>query len=157
MIQLVREFATFKNCTETKRAKTSVIFFEGLIFVREPYFNEPGFEKYQGTEKGEEYSRKYNSQIEHATLTYAIRDQLKNGPECFRKVIQRHFWLKRYMIIEQAHKWLAEMKQDLAKLEKNPKRKDSPSFDTLYNPMAQERAIQQLIDELSNMTCPCDH
>lgn len=57
---------------------------QGLIFVKEPYFNEPGFEKYQGTEKGEDYSRKYNLQIEHATLTYAIRDQLRNPPEHFK-------------------------------------------------------------------------
>ncbi|KHN74762.1 putative ubiquitin-conjugating enzyme protein 17 [Toxocara canis] len=134
-----------------------LISIQGLIFVKEPYFNEPGFEKYQGTEKGEDYSRKYNLQIEHATLTYAIRDQLKNGPEYFRKVIQRHFWLKRHTVIEQAHKWLAEMRRDLAEAEKNPKRKDSLSFDTIYNPIAQERAIQQLIDELGSMTCPCDH
>lgn len=55
----------------------------------------------------------------------------------FQKVIQRHFWLKRYLIIEQAHKWLNEMRRDLAESEKNPKRKDSLSFDNIYNPIAQ--------------------
>lgn len=58
--------------------------FQGLIFVRDPYFNEPGFEKYQGTTKGDECSQKYNLQVEHATLVYAIRNQLRNGPEYFR-------------------------------------------------------------------------
>uniref|UniRef100_A0A183FJ10 UBIQUITIN_CONJUGAT_2 domain-containing protein n=1 Tax=Heligmosomoides polygyrus TaxID=6339 RepID=A0A183FJ10_HELPZ len=106
----------------------------GLIFVKDPYFNEPGFEKYQGTEKGDDYSRKYNLQIENATLNYAIRDQLKNPPEYFKKVIQRHFWLKRHAIIEQARNWMAEMRKDAAENERNPKRKESPTFETLYNP-----------------------
>ncbi|GMR32629.1 hypothetical protein PMAYCL1PPCAC_02824, partial [Pristionchus mayeri] len=133
-----------------------LISIQGLIFVKEPYFNEPGFEKYQGTEKGEEYSRKYNLQIMHATLTYAIRDQLRNGPDCFKKVIQRHFWLKRHAIIEQAKKWLVEMKRDALDAEKSNKRKDSVSFDTIYTPFAQERTIQSLIQELQNMQCPVD-
>ncbi|ETN69399.1 hypothetical protein NECAME_05254 [Necator americanus] len=57
---------------------------QGLIFVKDPYFNEPGFEKYQGTEKGDEYSRRYNLQIEHAIINYAIKEQLKNPPEYFK-------------------------------------------------------------------------
>ncbi|GMT32399.1 hypothetical protein PFISCL1PPCAC_23696, partial [Pristionchus fissidentatus] len=133
-----------------------LISIQGLIFVKEPYFNEPGFEKYQGTEKGEEYSRKYNLQIMHATLTYAIRDQLRNGPDCFKKVIQRHYWLKRHAIIEQAKKWLVEMKRDALDAEKSSKRKDSVSFDQIYTPFAQERTIQSLIQELQNMQCPVD-
>ncbi|CAJ0565047.1 unnamed protein product, partial [Mesorhabditis spiculigera] len=133
-----------------------LISIQGLIFVKEPYFNEPGFEKYQGTEKGEDYSRKYNLQIEHATLTYAIRDQMRNGPEYFKNVIQRHFWLKRHTIIEQAKTWLAEMRKDALEAERNPKRKDSVSFDTMYNPFNQERVIHSLINELQTMTCPVD-
>ncbi|WKY14736.1 hypothetical protein Q1695_000340 [Nippostrongylus brasiliensis] len=129
---------------------------QGLIFVKDPYFNEPGFEKYQGTEKGDDYSRKYNLQIEHATLNYAIRDQLRNPPEYFKKVIQRHFWLKRHAIIEQARNWMAEMRRDAAENERNPKRKESPTFETLYNPYHQERSIQQLINDLSTMPCPVD-
>ncbi|CAI4232635.1 unnamed protein product [Auanema sp. JU1783] len=129
---------------------------QGLIFVKDPYFNEPGFEKYQGTEKGDDYSRKYNLQIEHATLTYAIRDQLKNPPEYFKKVIQRHFWLKRHAIIEQAKAWMVEMRKDALESERNPKKKDLVTFESLYNPFHQERAIQQLINELNNMTCPVE-
>lgn len=55
-----------------------------MIFVKDPYFNEPGFERYQGTDRGDEYSRKYNLQIEHATLNYAIREQLKKPSEHFK-------------------------------------------------------------------------
>lgn len=74
-----------------------------------------------------------------------------------QKVIQRHFWLKRHQVIEQARRWLADMKRDLAEAEKNPKRKESASFDAICNPYAQERVIQQLIEELTNMPCPCEY
>uniref|UniRef100_A0A1I8AAE7 UBIQUITIN_CONJUGAT_2 domain-containing protein n=1 Tax=Steinernema glaseri TaxID=37863 RepID=A0A1I8AAE7_9BILA len=134
-----------------------LISIQGLIFVKEPYFNEPGFEKYQGTEKGEDYSRRYNMQIEHATLSYAIRDQLRNGPEHFKDVIHRHFWLKRKSVIEQAQRWLADMRKDFAESEKNAKRKDSINFETIYQPQQQERTIQALIDELNALPCPVDH
>ncbi|VDM53468.1 unnamed protein product [Angiostrongylus costaricensis] len=133
-----------------------LISIQGLIFVKDPYFNEPGFEKYQGTEKGKDYSRKYNLKIEHATLNYAIRDQLKNPPEYFKKVIQRHFWLKRHAIIEQAKQWIAQIKKDALETDRSLKRKESISFESLCNPNHQERSIQQLINDLSTMPCPVD-
>ncbi|PIO72107.1 ubiquitin--protein ligase [Teladorsagia circumcincta] len=81
-----------------------LISIQGLIFVKEPYFNEPGFEKYQGTEKGDDCSKKYNLQVEHATLNYAIRAQLENPPHYFK-----------------------------------------------------ERPVQQLMNDLSSMSCPVEH
>ncbi|VDN51966.1 unnamed protein product [Dracunculus medinensis] len=145
-----------------------LISIQGLIFVRDPYFNEPGFEKYQGTTKGDECSQKYNLQVEHATLVYAIRNQLRNGPEYFRNVIQRHFWLKRHHIIEQANRWLIRIREDAANPD-NLKRKSSPHVELICEPIIQvylsffyaikkniERRILQLIDELNNMSYPVD-
>ena len=57
---------------------------QGPIFVREPYFNEPGYEKLAGTDKGKEYSRLYNDHVIHATLTHGIREQLRAPPEYFQ-------------------------------------------------------------------------
>lgn len=127
---------------------------QGLIFVKDPYFNEPGFEKYQGTEKGDDYSKRYNLQIEHATLNYAIRDQFINPPEHFKEVIQKHFWHKRQAVIDQAKGWLANIKKECLENEKNPKRKDSVTFESVYNPVHQERVVQQLINEFTAMKCP---
>lgn len=59
--------------------------------MKEPYFNEPGFEKYQGTEEGEGYSKRYNLQIGYATLIYAIREQIKKGPSYFKVCSFLHF------------------------------------------------------------------
>ncbi|CAI2357378.1 unnamed protein product [Caenorhabditis sp. 36 PRJEB53466] len=126
---------------------------QGLIFVKDPYFNEPGFERYQGTERGDEYSRKYNLQIEHATLNYAIREQLKKPSEHFKEVIEKHLWLKKDAILKQAHDWIMNVRQDFGD-EKHNKRKDVFAFETGFNPLTQERVIQNLIQELSAMTSP---
>ena len=74
--------------------------------VKDPYFNEPGFDRQQGTSRGDESSRKYNFNIEQATLLHALYGQLRNPPIYFKDVIQRHFWIKRHDIIKQAEKWL---------------------------------------------------
>ena len=62
---------------------------KSLIFVREPYFNEPGYERLAGTEKGAEYSRLYNDHVTHATMQFAIREQLRNPPLWFKVGVYR--------------------------------------------------------------------
>uniref|UniRef100_A0A158Q8G9 UBIQUITIN_CONJUGAT_2 domain-containing protein n=1 Tax=Elaeophora elaphi TaxID=1147741 RepID=A0A158Q8G9_9BILA len=134
-----------------------LISIQGLIFVREPYFNEPGFEKYQGTEKGDGYSKRYNLQIEYATLTYAIREQIKNGPPYFKDVIKRHFWLKRHSIIEQAQNWLRKMSTYTFENEKQSQKNILLPLDTTNNFLAQvaatqERMICQMIEDFQKMS-----
>ncbi|CAB3399752.1 unnamed protein product [Caenorhabditis bovis] len=128
---------------------------QGLIFVKDPYFNEPGFEKYQGTDKGQDYSRKYNMQIKHATLNYAIREQMRNPPEYFKEVIQKHIWQKRHAISSQAQQWLDDLRRDIAD-EKHLKKKETITFESGCNPFQQERIIQQLIQEIEKMENPFD-
>ncbi|CAI5455389.1 unnamed protein product [Caenorhabditis angaria] len=127
---------------------------QGLIFVKDPYFNEPGFEKYQGTEKGEDYSRKYNLQIEHATLNYAIKEQLHSSSSHFKEIIRKHCWLRREAILKQAQTWLASVKRDMHE-DRAHKRKESINFE-MGNPSSpnQEHAIELLITELTNMKSP---
>ncbi|CCD61841.3 putative ubiquitin-conjugating enzyme protein 17 [Caenorhabditis elegans] len=126
---------------------------QGLIFVKDPYFNEPGFERYQGTDRGDEYSRKYNLQIEHATLNYAIREQLKKPSEHFKEVIEKHLWLKREAILKQAQAWIDNVSNDFGD-DKMSKRKDVFAFETGFNPATQERVIHNLIQELQAMQSP---
>ncbi|KAL3990646.1 Ubiquitin-conjugating enzyme family protein [Acanthocheilonema viteae] len=129
-----------------------LISIQGLIFVKDPYFNEPGFEKYQGTEKGNKYSKHYNRQIEYATLTYAIREQIKNGPHHFKDVIKRHFWLKRHSVIDQAQNWLREMSKYAVEIEKQPRKNMLLPLETTTNFSAQERMIYQIIEDFRKMS-----
>uniref|UniRef100_A0A5S6R128 UBIQUITIN_CONJUGAT_2 domain-containing protein n=1 Tax=Trichuris muris TaxID=70415 RepID=A0A5S6R128_TRIMR len=81
---------------------------QALIFVKEPYFNEPGFEKYMCTERGQHLSRNYNQQLRHATLQVAVVEQLRNAGDYFQEVVYQHVWLKRDSIVQQAQTCMNE-------------------------------------------------
>ncbi|VDO70139.1 unnamed protein product [Schistosoma mattheei] len=83
---------------------------QSLIFVREPYFNEPGFECTMGTPKGIIVSYKYNARIRVATVRWAMINQLKHLPLGFEEVVLKHFLNRRSFIISQVEQWIFEMR-----------------------------------------------
>ncbi|KAG5448100.1 hypothetical protein CSKR_111612, partial [Clonorchis sinensis] len=84
---------------------------QSLIFVSEPYFNEPGYECNYGTPLGQRESQRYNLNIRAATLRWAMLDQLCNPPAGFEEVVYNHFKLKRETILVQLERWVAECTQ----------------------------------------------
>jgi baculoviral IAP repeat-containing protein 6 len=82
---------------------------QSLILVCEPYFNEPGYERSRGTPSGNASSREYDANIRQATVKWAILEQIKCPPPCFKDVVVKHFWLKRHKILRQCEEWIAEM------------------------------------------------
>jgi ubiquitin-protein ligase len=118
---------------EMWNAKTStflqvLVSIQSLIFIDEPYFNEPGYEGFRGTPKGIKASNEYNQGLYPETIQWAIIDQMRNPTPCFKDVIQKHFQLKRNDILKQVDKWteevpgLAELKESLVlELAKLPK------------------------------------
>lgn len=92
-----------------------LISIQSLIFVDDPYFNEPGYQGMQGTLSGIKESKKYNEGLHPNTVYWAMYDQLVNPSPCFRDVIEKHFWLKRNMIFEQIDRWNAEQKSAFLK------------------------------------------
>jgi len=82
---------------------------QSLILVSEPYFNEPGYERSRGSPSGTASSREYDANIRQATVKWAMLEPLTAPSECFRDVIERHFWLKRDEIRGQIERWIAEM------------------------------------------------
>ncbi|CAD5234273.1 unnamed protein product [Bursaphelenchus xylophilus] len=133
-----------------------LISIQGLIFVKHPYFNEPGFEKFQGTPKGEEYSRKYNLHIENATMLYAIMDMYKNGPTYFKDVIQRHFWVKRQAVIEQAERWIKESHLEANQANQELMESEALAETAYINPVLQRQSVDRLIAEFKNMKNPME-
>ena len=83
---------------------------QSLILVPEPYFNEPGYEQSRGTPSGTQRSQEYNANITQATARWAILEQLRNPPPCFKKVILRHFSLKKDLVLEICENWVVELK-----------------------------------------------
>ncbi|KAI1730493.1 ubiquitin-conjugating enzyme domain-containing protein [Ditylenchus destructor] len=133
-----------------------LISIQGLIFVKQPYFNEPGFEKFQGTAKGEEFSRKYNLHIENATLIYAIMDMYTNCPFYWNSVVKRHFWLKRHIIIQQAERWLHEVAREIQNNTIDPSDGENGVMEGIFvSPVVQRQNVRKLIEEFRNMKDPC--
>jgi len=62
---------------------------QGLILVREPYFNEAGYEKQKGTQQGEENSRMYN-EMAVLKLVQSMTKLVRNPPKPFVTEITDH-------------------------------------------------------------------
>ena len=62
---------------------------QGLILVREPYFNEAGYEKQKGTQQGEENSRMYNEMAVLKLVTSMTR-MVNNPAQPFSVEIMEH-------------------------------------------------------------------
>jgi len=81
---------------------------QSLIMVDEPYYNEPGYEREQGTDKGEKKNLAYSNVVRYGNVKYAMLGQLRNPPLGFEAVVKRHFFLKRESIVVCCDKWVVE-------------------------------------------------
>lgn len=79
---------------------------QSLILVDQPYFNEPGYERDYGTERGNKLSDAYNEPLHFHTIELAMIDQLKNGPPEYKNVIDNHFRIKKDDILTTCEKWI---------------------------------------------------
>ena len=84
----------------------------GLIFVEEPYFNEPGYQGQRGSAEGDLQNAKYNSEQNYKSIEIAMLDQLKVLDPCFGDVAKMHFKIRRDDVLERCEKW----KNDLGKV-----------------------------------------
>lgn len=101
---------------------------QALIFVADPYFNEPGYEGTMNTPNGESNNEFYNSNIRAHTLNHAILTPLRqaistsnisssssssstkkrataSASYVFNEIIFTHFRLKQMNVINQIHEW----------------------------------------------------
>jgi ubiquitin-protein ligase len=81
---------------------------QSLIFVEQPYFNEPGYEVDMDTPHGKQENMQYNEVIRVATIRWAMTEQLRNPSPGFEDVIKTHFKLKQDVIIKQIRGWLKD-------------------------------------------------
>jgi len=100
---------------------------QSLVFVKDPYFNEPGYEASMNTPSGQASSKAYSANQQQATVRLAMIDQLRNPPLNFEPVIRAHFYLQQKRIIETVEQWaktnsaitaqhIKDLKAEIAKL-----------------------------------------
>jgi baculoviral IAP repeat-containing protein 6 len=75
-----------------------IVSIQSLIFVNEPFFNEPGYERGIGTADGKRKSDEYNRHIMEYTLRYAILEPLRKPNAAFKEAIHVHFKRRRQYI-----------------------------------------------------------
>lgn len=60
---------------------------QSMIFVEDPYFNEPGFENTAGSQSGRAHSEGYNARVRRDTLLHALLPALKKPPAAFKDAL----------------------------------------------------------------------
>eukprot|EP00727_Mastigamoeba_balamuthi_P011456 m51a1_g6933 putative baculoviral iap repeat-containing protein 6 (567) ;mRNA; r:197739-199553 len=98
---------------ETWDKKTStflqvLVSIQSLIFVPQPFYNEPGYECLMATPDGDAQSRQYNETIREATVQHAIIGQLRSPSPGFEEVIRVHMFLQQDRIAKQVAQWISE-------------------------------------------------
>ncbi|PXF42562.1 putative ubiquitin-conjugating enzyme protein 17 [Gracilariopsis chorda] len=81
---------------------------QSLIFVSEPYFNEPGYESQIGTSAGKRDSDQYNARIRYNTAFHAIQSHVRKPPPEFADGINTHFRLKRRYLKQRLARWFPQ-------------------------------------------------
>lgn len=84
-----------------------IISIQGLILVKEPYFNEPGCEKEKGSEQGTKKSRMYN-EVALLKLLQSMIKLIGNSPEIFREQILEHFRVRGNPMYQRIKNWINE-------------------------------------------------
>jgi len=92
----------------SSRALQVLVSIQSLILVPDPYFNEPGYEREIGTQKGESKSRQYNMQVREDCVRWAMVDMLKKPLPEFAELIKKHFELRRELIMQEIQAWQEE-------------------------------------------------
>jgi baculoviral IAP repeat-containing protein 6 len=81
---------------------------QSLVFVPEPYFNEPGYEGNMGSSHGTTESANYNRNIRIQTVTHAMIGQMNSPPKGWETVIRTHFKMQKDDILQRIAKWEAQ-------------------------------------------------
>lgn len=82
-----------------------LISLQAMVFVKDPFFNEPGYEKISGTDEGNRRTRKYNDAVLRNTIKWAmhapLQSPLSHPHGVFQDVLRVHWTRKRPMLLAQ--------------------------------------------------------
>lgn len=82
-----------------------IVSIQGLILVKEPYYNEAGYEKQKGSQQGHENSRMYNEMAVLKLVQAMTKLSLFPHPD-FKTEIQHHFAQHATKLIKRVERWL---------------------------------------------------
>lgn len=77
-----------------------------MVFVNDPYFNEPNVEQMRHQAEGIAASRHLNTVLSINTIQWAMADVLRHPRPGFEDVIRAHFRVLRPKILRTCRRWL---------------------------------------------------
>lgn len=82
---------------------------QAMVFCSDPFFNEPGEERWESTAQGHCASERYNKSVRLQTARLAMLAPLKQPRShphgVFHEVLQQHWRAKKTAITAQLHAW----------------------------------------------------
>jgi len=98
-----------------------IISIQSQILIDQPYFNEPGYEKDKGTQRGNNASREYNESVQYATIKVGMVDIIENANKYpqFKNAIYAYFYLQKENIVVQCEEWIRKCNNANYKREMN--------------------------------------
>eukprot|EP01006_Ploeotia_vitrea_P038000 TRINITY_DN66192_c5_g1_i1.p2 TRINITY_DN66192_c5_g1~~TRINITY_DN66192_c5_g1_i1.p2 ORF type:complete len:589 (-),score=320.82 TRINITY_DN66192_c5_g1_i1:110-1876(-) len=89
---------------------------QSLVFVPQPWFNEPGYESSINDPSTQAQSKKYNATVRGNTIQWAMLDMIKNPPAAFSDVVKAHFFMRQDAILANVEQWEAQDSQHANRL-----------------------------------------
>lgn len=89
-----------------------LISLQSMVFVPDPYFNEPGYERSASTAAGKQASAEYNAQIRLGTATNALLPALERPDAVFKEALRTHYTHQAMRVRQLLQQWLRDTKQD---------------------------------------------
>lgn len=99
-----------RNASENWNPQTStlsqvLLSIQSLVMGDSVYFNEPGYERQEGTAEGEKRNIAYSNVVRINNINYGMLNQILNPSEGFEDVIKLHFALKKDSIAKTIDEW----------------------------------------------------
>jgi baculoviral IAP repeat-containing protein 6 (apollon) len=82
---------------------------QAMVFVNDPYFNEPNVEQMRHQAEGISASKQLNAVLAINTVQWAMIDVLRHPKPGFEAAITAHFKTLRHVILQHCQKWLQDM------------------------------------------------
>lgn len=82
---------------------------QAMVFVSDPYFNEPNVEQMRDQAEGINASKSLNSVLSINTIQWAMIDVLTNPKPGFEDAIKAHFLALRPTILRNCQAWLKDI------------------------------------------------
>lgn len=77
-----------------------------MVFVTDPYYNEPGYER--NTHGARQAATSYNQDIRVHTARHAILEALQQPDPMFKEALQLHYHLRGPAVLEMLQRWVEQ-------------------------------------------------